>query len=369
MTPSSYAVLPSDLTIRNPAGEVLLFSWPEFVSTICEGSCCFICGRSRAQAVFNDEHIVPDWVLRAFDLHKKTVTLPNGNRTVYGNYKIPCCADCNTEMGRRIEEPMSAMVRAGGDALQDHMVREGSLIPFTWMALVFLKLHLKDRRLRMHLDRRMGDEPISADYTWEHMHHLHAVARAFHIGATIERKAFGSMFVFAMDAGAQEFDLLTFTEAQTLYVQLGSTGMIAVFDDSCAAMNRVMWIVEKISGRVSTFQARELAVHFAMANLDLENRPAFFTRISADRSNVAIGGRTDEQPIFRPYDQALFGHLMQAAFPSLPEVVGFDRAEAAKRLADGNMNFLLDGNGEFVRDHARLSGLARQQEEQSRPEV
>ena len=110
------------------------------------------------------------------------------------------CKACNDEMACTFEEPMSALIRAGDDAIQDHMVEHGGLLPFTWMAPIFLKLNLKDRRLKRHLDRRLNDDPISADYTWEHMHHLHTVARAFHINATVEGKAVGSLVVFPIDA-------------------------------------------------------------------------------------------------------------------------------------------------------------------------
>jgi hypothetical protein len=356
------SILPNDVTIRNDDGEVLLFSWPEFVSTICEGTSCFICGRSRREVAFNDEHIVPNWVLHVFGLHQKTVTLPNGERTVYGNYTIPCCKPCKEEMARTFEDPMSALIRTGGDAIQDHMVEHGGLLPFTWMALIFLKLHLKDRRLRRHLDHRLGDDPISADYTWEHMHHLHAVARAFHIGAMMRREAVGSLFVFPIDAEPTAFDLMTFTNAQTMLLQLGTTGMIAVFDDACAAMKRVMWIIEKITGPLSPIQARDLAAHFAMANLDLINRPRFWTRIWPDRKDVVIGGTTDSVPHFRPYDQVLFDSLIAAAIPTLPAVHGMEPEQARAALLAGDVNFLLDADGAFIADHAARSGLIAKDE-------
>lgn len=345
----------TDVTIRNDAGEVLLFSWPDFVATICEGGACFVCGRTRAEVAFNDEHIVPNWVLHAFDLHKLKITLPNGNPTSYGNYKIPCCQPCNSEMSRVLEEDMARMVKAGPGAIQDHIATTGGLLPYTWMALIFLKLHLNDRWMKMHLDQRKSKGPISAEYVWEHMHHLHAVARAFHIGAEVEPKARGSMFVFPVDGGDGDFDLHTSTEAQTLYLQLGRTGMIAVFDDSCAAMNRIRGLLEMIAGPVSPPQAREIAVHFAMANLDLQNRPQYWTYVWPGRKGVTIGGTTDAAPVFSDVDSEFFGHLMQGAFPKLPPVHGMDAEEAASRLAAGQLRFLLDADGNFIRDHVRLS--------------
>lgn len=350
----TYSPETSPSTIRGKSGEVLQFSWDDFALLICEGTNCFICGRDRATGVpFNDEHIVPDWVLREFDLHGRRITLPNGYEHQYGTYTIPCCMHCNSEMGRKLEQPIRGLVAAGPSAIQDHVVQRGPLVPFTWMALIFLKLHLKDRRLRRHLDHRKGDAPISADYTWEYMHHLHAVARAFHIDATLTPQAMGSFFVFpvAKVGRDEEFDLISFTEAQTLYVRLGATGMITVFDDSCAALNRVRWLVEKIDGAVSWVQARELAAHFAMANLDLENRPRFWTSVRADEE-VVLGGSTDAAPRFRRFNRALFGALMTRALPQLPSVRNHEPATAARMLEAGELSFLLDTEGNFLRDPA-----------------
>ncbi|TBE31656.1 hypothetical protein U8P71_04780 [Rhizobium ruizarguesonis] len=344
----------SDITIHDDAGEVLLFSWPDFVTRICGGLACFICGRTRAEVAFNDEHIVPNWVLHAFGLHGSKVTLPNGNPTLYGNYKIPCCEACNGEMSRVLEQDMARLVKAGSGAIQDHVAAGGGMLPYTWMALIFLKLHLNDRRMKMHLDRRKGDAPISADYIWEHMHHLHAVARAFHIGAEVRPEAVGSMFVFPVDGREGDFDLHTFTDAQTLYLQLGQTGIIAVFDDSCAAANRVAWILQKIVAPVSPVQARELTAHFALASMELMNRPKFWTYVSADRKQVVIGGTTDPVPMFPKFDRKHFGRMMANAFPTPPPVVGKTAPEVAAGLAAGEISFLFDSNCEFIRDRARF---------------
>jgi hypothetical protein len=343
---------PIKASIRDSDGNVLMFSWRDFVETICTGACCFICGRHPRTTKFNDEHILPNWVLHKFGLHGRNLTLPNGNEHKYGTYTIPCCEECNSEMAKVYESEMSGLFGKGPDALQDYMLANGSLLPFTWMALIFLKAHLKDNKLKRFLDRRKGSEPISADYVWEHMHHLHAVARSFHIGAEIEPKAFGSLFVFPVrnDGTNDAFDMMMFTEEQTLYLRLGGTGMIAVFDDACAAANRVRWIIEKIEGPLSWMQAREMAIHMALANHDLINRPHFWTKVSHDNT-VYIGGKTDVVPKFNEFNLSAYGAAMEDAFPILPSIYGYSDEEASKLLKSGKMGFLLDGSGNFIKDH------------------
>ena len=58
-------------------GRVLYFSVERFIKDICERNCCFICGAFPSTVEFNDERILPKWVLRKFDLFNKRIGLPN----------------------------------------------------------------------------------------------------------------------------------------------------------------------------------------------------------------------------------------------------------------------------------------------------
>ena len=66
-----------DGSFLDEQGKVLYFSFERFVRDICEGDCCFICGTSPADRSFNDEHVLPNWVLRRYGLHRRAITLSN----------------------------------------------------------------------------------------------------------------------------------------------------------------------------------------------------------------------------------------------------------------------------------------------------
>ncbi len=68
----------SDGSVEDEAGKVILFSITRFVRDICQGDCCFICGAKSRSKEFNDEHILPEWLLRRFNLFGRFITLPNG---------------------------------------------------------------------------------------------------------------------------------------------------------------------------------------------------------------------------------------------------------------------------------------------------
>lgn len=185
-----------DNSVVDKAGKVIFFSTQRFVNDICLGNCCILCGARPGQKQFNNEHVFPEWLLRHFNLFDKTITLPNGSTLRYDRNTVPCCVDCNSLMGNEIERPISEVVKGGHQALDKFLSTTGNWLKIAvWLALIFLKSHLKDRALRFHLDARKGQEKISDLYDWEHLHHIHTFARAFYNGCFIDPKVIGSVLV------------------------------------------------------------------------------------------------------------------------------------------------------------------------------
>ena len=176
----------SDSTIIDDDGRILLMSCAQFVTDICRGSACFVCGAAPSERQFNDEHIIPRWVLRRFELFDKSITLPNGELRRYGGYRVQCCDDCNSLLGRKVETPMSALLSGTfGEVLRLLEEPRNRELLFFWLTLLFLKLHLKDLAVPVHKDRRSGSAAIGDWYECETFHHLHAVARSPYTGARL----------------------------------------------------------------------------------------------------------------------------------------------------------------------------------------
>jgi hypothetical protein len=190
--------LKSDGSVETDSGTVIFFSAERFERDIGLGNCCFICGADPRTKPFNNEHVLPEWVLRRFNLFRRAIKLPNGQSLRYDQYTIPCCVDCNSMMGNIVETPISAVVSAGPDAVQDYVVQNGPLKFFVWLGLISLKAHLKDKYLRFNLDRRLPDEKIADSYNWDHLHLLHCISRCFYNNAELRKEVFGSMVVLAV---------------------------------------------------------------------------------------------------------------------------------------------------------------------------
>ncbi|HVV65682.1 MAG TPA: hypothetical protein VHC42_09440 [Rhizomicrobium sp.] len=345
-----------DDSIVSDDGKIIYFSTSRFISDIAEGSCCFVCGATPGSKPFNDEHVLPEWVLRRYNLFDRTVGLPNFTSFRYDRYKVPCCGECNSLMGRTIEQPMRSIIDGGHSSLSDYLKSDGPLLPFTWMALIFMKTHLRDRTLSMHLDRRISASAIASAYDWSDLHHVHTICRSFFTKASIAREAFGSMFVLPAncDSGEEEFDFYDLYAAQTLLIRMNDVAMLTVFNDSAAVTNHLLSVTEGIAGPLSSVQLRELLVEAACCNLQLKTRPVFQSAINLAREHAEIiAAIPSNQPEFEPRDFNLRGKMMETVFRDLltrGQFEGHTREEFLSKVRDGRATFLYDDNGQFIRE-------------------
>jgi len=343
-----------DRSIVDEKGKVIFFSADRFINDICLGDCCFICGARPDEKPFNNEHILPEWLLRRYDLFAKTITLPNGSTVRYDRYVVPCCAECNSLMGDVVERPISQVIQSGVVGTNEFLSKGGGLKMFVWMGLIFLKTHLKDRALRVHPDTRKGEGKIADEYEWEYLHHIHSVVRCFYNDCFVEAESVGSFLAIPVRAQAsrERFDFADLYLAQTMLLRLDDMAMLTVFNDSGGAMSYFWRALEKITGPVSELQLREIMVELAYLNLHLRERPTFRTecdlvnercRIIATRPKLDL---MDMDPRLRG---KLLHHAVKHALPHI-RTPGRTEEELLEAIIAGNFTFLFNDDGEFIKD-------------------
>ena len=85
----------------------------DLVRDICLGDCCLVCGASPADVPFDDEHVIPNPLLRRYDLFATPDHCAQRSSCPNDRYTMPCCEACNTLMGRVIEEPSGRIIEGG----------------------------------------------------------------------------------------------------------------------------------------------------------------------------------------------------------------------------------------------------------------
>jgi hypothetical protein len=342
-------------TIVDKDGRILLFSVEDFYNEIVQGNKCFICGVSSSLKKFNEEHVLPDWLLSEYDLHNKTVTLPNGANFQYGRYTISCCEECNTLLGNKIEIPVSRLLKLPYSEIYQSIIDnpDNLRLLFNWSMLVFFKTHLKDKDFRWSLDRRKGDEKISDVYAWEEMHHIHCVIRAFYTNAIVDNKVIGSIMVLPAlsHPSIGRFDFTDNANGKSIMLRLDEFCIICVLNDSCGAYTLFAENINKIKGALSPFQLREIFSHISYINSNLKERPVFHSRffengdyhITADVPEIA-------QLIDENLREFTFGEVMYCYCKDM-----IQNNEQGKLILDqikkGHYTYLYTSEGEF-RDYS-----------------
>lgn len=343
----------ADGSIADKDGRIIFCSLDRFINQICDGEHCFVCGASPEDTKFDDEHIIPRWILKRFDMYNQSITLVDGRLVRYANYTIPCCVRCNRLLGKALEDEISNAVKGGIDSVNQLIANGGAWKIFLWLSLIFLKTYVKDSYLRKHLDRRKSDESIASEYDWEWMHHIHCMVRAVMAGHYIEPECFGSTFVFsAKDTNLQSgFDYRDMYIANTILLKLGDIAFIAVLDDSCYAANFFSDQTERISGPLSSLQLLEVLSHLTLINMKMKERPVYHTKVDPTNGEVSIGAKMPKNVELADFESSEFGEILFASiYPYIGKIGTEDGLVTEDMIRSGHYRFLFDEQGKFVED-------------------
>jgi hypothetical protein len=343
-----------DGSLQRSDGAIVFLSLDRFHHEIINGDACFICCAKPSEKSFNDEHVIPDWVLRECKIRNGFITLPNGKPYPYGRYKIPCCQECNSRLGQHIETPMSERFKGGYGAFCKSLANDPKSIwpVFQWMCLLYLKTHLKDKKLPYSLDRRIKDGTIADRLDWEFFHHVHCIARAHFTGAAIDTRVIGSVFVLPAlsDSIHGTFDFGDLHPYQALMIRINEIAIVAVLDDSGACCSAKPKFLRDTKGKLGGTQLREILTRVAYMNALLKQRPRFHSSIEESKYRISVD--LPPRVEFEPACETDFGALM---YNSIHSLIDFDANDPslADNIRSGRWTCLVDEQGEFIHQTSR----------------
>lgn len=300
----------SDGSLWDVSGKLRHFGRPAFEKLAADLDRCFVCGSGRRQSAFNDEHVIPDWILRRFGLHSQKIILPNGQQQLYGRYTLRCCKSCNSLLGAVLEARVSDIFDSESSTTIENLYAADLTLLYSWLCLVFIKLHLKDREIRADPDRRNSSAQIGEIYDWDGLHHIHSVARVPYSNASVETSVPGTMCFFEMADEPEKFDFGSLSAYSTVMLRIGNVGVAAVLNDCGYVGSLVQDYFSHISGPISSIQLREVAARLAYGNKLLKSRPKFW-------SELEFGGKL----------------TIRSSPPSVLEVGDVDRTELGELIA------------------------------------
>lgn len=350
----------SNGNLVDATGKMTFVSVKAFESEVCNSDVCILCTKVLESGNHNKEHVIPNWILKKFNLHNETVNLPNGTKFKYGQYIIPCCIECNNLLSKELEAPLSKVFAGGFDCVMEYLKQDGCLKVYLWLALIFVKTHIKDQSLRMYLNRNLEDNSIAegVGYEWENFHHVYCLSRVPYTKSNLDSNCVGSLFFIEIDNvdSQKDFDYMDVSFANTSGIIVNGVGVIAVFGDAGAVENQLQYsVLSKLGRTVTSMQFRELVANFACCHLHLKNPPKHLT--VSDESGMfpptMICTLSSSKPEFDSYMQDVFGNIMDMLLGDLLDgKVEIDNFR--KRLKKGELSILFDSSGKLISPNKSL---------------
>lgn len=339
-----------DSTIIDSDGKIIFFSVEKFINEIALGDSCFICGAANGSKVFNDEHVIPEWILRKYNMFDKQITLPNGQHFTYSKYKVPCCAECNSLLGKEIELPISSIISQGYDAVIKYVKENGCWDFFIWLNLIFLKVQLRDKSNRFFLDTRNPGLKISEFIDWNPLHHIHCIARSVYTKCAINAKVHGSFILLPAleNKMIDKFDYGDNIPGKGIMLRLGDICFISILNDSGASLNFFSKTMEKIKGRLIPLQYREVLAHLSFYNVNLVHRPLYYTYYNPENGFEIMAEIPD---ILEYEDTKAFNYgdfLYMGCKEDLERSKESMINEIKEKVKEGRWTFLFDENDNFI---------------------
>lgn len=334
--------------IISSTGKVIYYHTDEFVDEIVKSENCFICGASSVDKKFNDEHVIPNWILKRHSLHNASITLPTGELKKYSRYKISCCEDCNYHLGKVYEEPVSKILTTKYSDLRPNLNKENIHLIYRWLCLIFVKTHLRGKSVRLEKNLKIDSFSLSDVYDWRPIHHLYCLARSSYSNPIISEEVYGTILFVKMADFDIDFDYIDSHSARVSAIKLGDYMIIAVLDDSGFSGIVYEDILKKVvKNKLSHVQVREIIANLAAINLSIEKRPKFTSginnkgqyNISVNRPKV-IKFYNDDKKRFTP------GPFLKYYLQNLPDLTL--TKQEFEQIERSEFTFLIDKEGNFI---------------------
>lgn len=194
-------------------------------------STCFLCGSGIDEKNRTDEHIIPKWLLKEFDLWNVTIHLINGTRIPYRKLVIPCCSTCNNNHLSSIEDEVQKAFRKGSKGFEI-MDREVLMVWVTkiFYGLLYREIFLTFDRRKPELGKIVSREDMEQFVL---LHYILQSARVPMLFNCMESNVPCTIFTFDVKEPKNplaKFDYKDDVVHRALYLRMDRVGLLAAFD-------------------------------------------------------------------------------------------------------------------------------------------
>jgi hypothetical protein len=266
---------------------------------------CFLCGVLLNGDRNSDEHVIPKWVQKRYELGDQELTLLNGTKIPYRQVTIPCCADCNTKYLSKIETEVQRASDQGAAAVR----ALPPLTLFLWAGKIFFGLLYRERLLPWNRRNQNEGQIVSPQVLDEFRLH-HQFLQAARVPMEFVPHIPASVFVFETLEPTNpklRFDYFDLFYGMGLAIRVGKVGIVACLQDGGAtkyAFGQQYQELEKFSLHPIQFAEVTARIFYDLSRFNCV--PKFMLAEGGGRVQVALSplGGLSGRPLFVEWSKA-----------------------------------------------------------------
>jgi len=270
---------------------------------------CFLCARSLETLESTDEHVIPRWAQKRYNLWDQKLTLLNNTFISYRQLTVPCCKECNTYRLQPIEVSMADAVLKGPHAVRDL----GLETLFLWLGKIFYGILY--RELFLLFDRSANNSITIATPEMLQQYETHVLFLQ-QARESIKLVDFcpGSFFVFRtqnLKRPEYQWDFCDNIETMFIGIRMGEVGVIGILQDGGAQQYFDEEYKDLLDHPLHPIQFRELCAHFSYRSTLATRTPKYFTIEGKPHQTYQLPlGGFSVKPLFEGWDPATYAKFL-----------------------------------------------------------
>lgn len=247
---------------------------------------CFLCGCILKNENKTEEHVIPKWLQRHFQLWDQKISLLNGTLIPYRHLTIPCCLQCNNTYLKQFEDKIKATFEGGYEAFE----KVDKELLFLWLGKIYFGIMY--RELFLNLDRANPEKgtitnPKYIKSFYSHFLFLQGIRKLHSFNDFFP----ASIYLFKTQKPKdiqEQWDLIDSHITPFISIRMGEIGIVAVLQD-CEATYQLRDSLDKHRDiSLHPLQFREMTAKILYKKILMNRTPKFFTLQSGETTQTSL---------------------------------------------------------------------------------
>jgi hypothetical protein len=296
-----------------------------FVEQVYDRNRCFVCGKGIQDVPITDEHVIPKWAQRRFNLWNQELGLLNGTSIRYRSLTLCCCRPCNNRALQPLEAEISQSTLGGPDAVR----QLGSLKIFLWLGKIFYGILRRESYLLV--DREQPAKgTITRPALLDLLKALHLFLQTTFAHSDILEVPTSILVYKTAVPSKQELqwdfrdELLTLT----MSIRMGSVGIVAALGDGGAQQRMLNELAKRLPDVIHPLQHLEIAALVAYRASLLKNTVTQFVVAPPNGKPVLLHvpvAQSGSRSLFSEWSDVSYSKYL-SAYTGLPAHLAYDPA-------------------------------------------